>query len=58
VDEYRLQTLNTEDLRVIVPTEQTLHITKTYVNLNNTENAKTRDPTNTAYHPKSELFPI
>jgi len=58
MDEYRLLILDTEGLCVSVPTEQILHITKTSINLNNTENAETRDPTNTAYHPKSELFPI
>jgi hypothetical protein len=58
MDEYRHLTLNTEDLRVSVPTEQILHIKKTTINLNNTENAETRDPTNTVYHPESELFPI
>jgi hypothetical protein len=35
LDKYRLLTLGTEDLCVSVPT-------KTYINLNNTENAKTR----------------
>jgi hypothetical protein len=58
MDEYRLLTLGTEDLCVSVPTEQILNITKTSINLSNTENAKTRDPTNTVYHPQSELFPI